>query len=260
MKKYPFLLALLALCLSLYSCKKDKDDAVPDPSDVFLTKLIFNATDDNPQIWLMTYDDQKRLTRISEDEYYSVFSYNSDGTLFRIQKGTDYYDEYHYQGGVLQYSCTYDVAIPAMSYDTTFYEFDGNGLLTRKTNPHQVESFTYYSNELLKMHVIKYDQSADTTLFEWSAQGNLLKETWISTQFTLVTFYAYDNKPNYFSALHFPREYAITTDQILAYQLSVNNCVQINRQDYDIQYNSWGFPSKISDIGVNVMEFYYEKY
>jgi len=273
MKNYPALLSLLAICLSLYSCKKDKEP-VPNVSDVYLTKLAFYSNGNYSGTMLMTYDNNKRLTKIMEGADIGTFSYNSDGTLSRAQRGNNYYYEFHYLDGVLQYRTTFEIMDQTTGNDTLFYKIGSNGLVDSVTFYDQLFIYTYDSNNFLKMYETQFKEyseyyAGDTTLYEWNAQGNLVKETLHALGGSKVTTYTYDNTPNYFGAMHFPWQYPFITYDFETYKRSVNNCIQITNthsgQIYNhnfsiLELNSWGFPSKISDNGGNLMQFEYNTY
>jgi len=259
------LLILLTGVAGIWSCKKSDDN--PDSSNatkVYVTRSIATTPDNTGDTTTFTRDNLKRLINITTSQYSDVFSYNSDGTCYRIMRGGSY-TEFHYKNGKPDFIFSNET-----SHDTTFFEYGSNGLLSKRSTYSEIDTYIYGSNNhvdrIIRTYPISYfEQDPDTIFLQWNANGNLIKTSLLRDGSRVLFTYSYDNKPNYYTTINYPKEVSIVMDDQVSFHTSTNNCIQqvavINgytyTSDYEIlEYNTWGYPAKIKE-GYRVTEFQY---
>jgi len=261
-------LVLLTCITVLWSCKKSEDNnpKTQVTSNMLMTKMSVTGTDNLTQSVLFTHDSQKRLTGITSDLYSNEFSYNNDGTCYRVTQG-DSYTEFHYKDGKPDYTLQSDYYGNEVYFDTTFYEYGSNGLMAKKTGSNMTQLYMYDNNNQVKWIIEsgEYLLHTDTTFIEWNAKGNLLKEIKHVSGYNYVTTYRYDNKHNYYKTINYPKEVNIVSDEFGTYVTSTNNCILQMVQFYNntssiayeiLEYNNWGYPVKMKE-GANIIEYQY---
>jgi hypothetical protein len=271
MKKLLFvLISLLSGLAGFWSCKKSSDSPA-EISRLLLTKTVTTTTDSLVEPWLYKYDDQNRLIKDSSAVRVLEFLYNNNGTCSKVINGNNY-DEFHYQDGQLDFIVSANNNGSGIHYDTTYYEFGSNGLVSRMTGKYSVDTYTYNSNNRVVKDIWVYNSagysSLDTTRYEWSATGNLLKKTISSSFMDFVEMtYTYDDKSNYFKTVTFPKEYLLQDISRDLFHSAANNLILRTTKSgngtytdvFNItEYNSFGYPVKMNTSAGSVELFYKE--
>lgn len=270
-----FLTIFIVVCLS---CKKDSNDEennipnIPSSEKCYVLRLTSGAID-----FKFTYNDQYQLVKITafESGYtdYSEIQHDASGNIIRIE---------YYDGSYNMYACQdfeYQDGKVIKGYENSnneydlIYIYDANGLLKSidiipialKGNIIPKNKFSnvligYLFSEVYndKGLVLKGDRSSQgKILFEWN-DNNLSKESWESSQGSLLMRYqytSYDNYRNAFKEINYPVRivggpYSIT--------ISANNFTHFTYTDYNgdsettnmqYNYNELGYPLTMSFVG-----------
>ncbi len=290
MKSRILLLLLVSFTLiTFFSCKSDDEEDQPVNIKVRLTKEIINETDYGVDTYLYLYDEQNRLRKVAAGGY-DEFTYNSDGTLLKLQNISGSWTEswnYYYKNGKIDYVVFKQVNNPLSYTDTTYYFYNSSGSINKSVkNAYDggaitsfIIDYTYnnnnklenrYENRYLNGQFIEYDSSAYT----WSSAGNLtkiIKNRWSEylINYTARYDYEYDTKNNYMKSVDFPDEILLIESLNPDEDISVNNCLLETRTYKDgsssssvynyTEYNEQGYPLKmIADWGN--LELEYEAY
>jgi hypothetical protein len=155
-------------------------------------------------------------------------------------------------------------------YDTLFLQFNSDGLISRKMNNWEINTYTYNSDKRLEMivdtHIDSYKlDRVDTTLLEWDSRGNMVKIIFMEGPYDRIVTILYDDKPNYHKTLHIPYEMEIlSADNGLDY-MSANNYTNVKSEihgtsdfnhTYILRYNEIGYPELINTDTDEVKLFY----
>jgi hypothetical protein len=155
-------------------------------------------------------------------------------------------------------------------YDTLFLQFNSDGLISRKMNNWEINTYTYNSDKRLEMivqtHLDNFSiDKVDTTQLEWDSRGNMVKITFLEGPYDRIVTILYDDKPNYRKTLHIPYEMEILSgDDGLDY-MSANNYTSLKTEILGssdtkyiniMRYNAIGYPELINTDTDQIKLFY----
>lgn len=132
MKKLFLIVAALFVAVSFSACSDDEDDGGGNAISI-VSQIIQQDEDGGTMIWKFDYDNQGRVTKMTHEDEYTLFSYSSN-----------YIDiTEHYSGNDLNYKATlnskgYIASITETDRETgakntTNYEYNSNGYLIKET-------------------------------------------------------------------------------------------------------------------------------
>ena len=252
-------LAVIALAVLVSSCGKSDDNATKTVTDGtvnivggkhFPKKQIFLKGSEKEETTYEVVNGKITKEIISSNSEDYVLTYVYEGNLLKKkvdEKGV-IEDEYFYSNGKL---------IKKNNLKETFeYEYDTEGRLVKVIsyipyNPQKhITKIEYISNS-----IIKETESNGNVITYTVSNGNLMK----SEERKGILTYEYDNKYNWKHNDFFK---TIEPDYFLDFDYSRNNMIKYSYNGYEestysIEYNSAGYPIKITSSEGTVIQYEY---